>query len=716
MKKNLLRGIFCLVSLTIVFLVNAQSPTAPAQSFNIFLKNGAKLVTNETEGPIALGGDLEVAGNYQVNIHNNGTFTAGNIPIGLLVGGKLTLTSGSLQVNNGRYVKIGNCAASNVKVWYRDNNNAASNIYVTTASGSYASTPNININSNCLSWGSPEVSASNKPICDANTASLIDFNAAFTSFQANSLSLSSCSTTGVDLTNPNGNVHGTTITSVLTGGQLKINLGSGTNVLNCTGAELNSVTNGITFNTQPDASHVLVINVNASGSFTWNVWNQAGIGSSNASYIIYNFYNCTSLNIAGNSTIEGTVFAPLADITKTVNQSNIEGQVIGLSFYQSGGEVHYYPFTPSVTGCSPSCTTPATPTVSITQPTCATATGTITVTAPTGAGYTYSIDGTTYQSSTVFSGINAGSYNVTAKSGTCVSIATTAVVNAQPTAPSTPVVSITQPTCSVATGTITVTSPTGAGYTYSIDGTTYQSGVTFSNVASGTYTVYVKNAGGCITSLANTIINAAPSAPAAPAVSITQPTCSVATGTITVTSPTGAGYTYSIDGTTYQSSVTFTNVATGNYTVYVKNAGGCSNTASATINAQPVTPTVASITGSNTVCIGGTTALTDVTAGGVWSTSDATIATIDNTGIVAGVAAGSVTITYTVSNACGTAFKTLLMSVTDCSVNGGGSGGLESKSLGDAVAKRMYNKAVNNQLGAVDYGKLPSPQVQTGNI
>ncbi|MFX9097341.1 choice-of-anchor A family protein, partial [Acinetobacter baumannii] len=77
------------------------------QGFNIFLKNGAKLVTNETEGPIALGGDLEVAGNYQVNIHNNGTFTAGNIPIGLLIGGKVILTSGSLQVNSGRYVKIG---------------------------------------------------------------------------------------------------------------------------------------------------------------------------------------------------------------------------------------------------------------------------------------------------------------------------------------------------------------------------------------------------------------------------------------------------------------------------------------------------------------------------------------------------------------------------------------------------------------------------------
>ena len=41
---------------------------------------------------------------------------------------------------------------------------------------------------------------------------------------------------------------------------------------------------------------------------------------------------------------------------------------------------------------------PAAPTASVTvQPTCAIPTGTIVVTAPTGAGLTYSIDGITYQ-------------------------------------------------------------------------------------------------------------------------------------------------------------------------------------------------------------------------------------------------------------------------------------------------------------------------------
>ena len=63
----------------------------------------------------------------------------------------------------------------------------------------------------------------------------------------------------------------------------------------------------------------------------------------------------------------------------------------------------------------------------------------------------------------------------------------------------------------------------------------------------------MKDAAGCISAATQVTINGAPGAPAAPTASATlQPTCAVPTGTITVTAPTGAGLTYSIDGTTYQ--------------------------------------------------------------------------------------------------------------------------------------------------------------------
>jgi uncharacterized membrane protein len=55
-------------------------------------------------------------------------------------------------------------------------------------------------------------------------------------------------------------------------------------------------------------------------------------------------------------------------------------------------------------------------------------------------------------------------------------------------------------------------------------------------------------------------------------------------GTVTVTSPIGSEYTYSVNGTTFQPSVNFFNLAAGNYVVTTKTTAGCSDTAQVTIN------------------------------------------------------------------------------------------------------------------------------------
>jgi hypothetical protein len=177
-------------------------------------------------------------------------------------------------------------------------------------------------------------------------------------------------------------------------------------------------------------------------------------------------------------------------------------------------------------------------------------------------------------------------------------------INAQPLTPAAPTASvIAQPTCAVSTGTITVTAPIGAGYTYSVDGTNYQSGTTFSGLATGSYNMTVKNSDGCISAATALTINAQPLTPAAPTASVTvQPTCGVSTGTITVTAPIGAGYTYSVDGTNYESGTTFSGLVTGSYNVTVKNSDGCiSLSTPLTINTQPATPIV-SILAVNPMC------------------------------------------------------------------------------------------------------------------
>jgi len=68
-----------------------------------------------------------------------------------------------------------------------------------------------------------------------------------------------------------------------------------------------------------------------------------------------------------------------------------------------------------------------------------------------------------------------------------------------------------------------------------------------------------------------------------PVATVTHTTSGMTQGTITVTSPIGSGYLYSIGGTP-QASTNFFNLAAGSYTLTVKNANNCSGTIPLTIN------------------------------------------------------------------------------------------------------------------------------------
>ena len=106
------------------------------------------------------------------------------------------------------------------------------------------------------------------------------------------------------------------------------------------------------------------------------------------------------------------------------------------------------------------------PTVTATpvDPTCADPSGgSITVTAPLGGEYSYSIDGTNFQASPVFNNLGDGTYTITVRSnaaGSCEGT-TDVTINAPagaPTVTATPV----DPTCADPSGgSITVTSPLG---------------------------------------------------------------------------------------------------------------------------------------------------------------------------------------------------------------------------------------------------------------
>ncbi|TRW24284.1 T9SS type B sorting domain-containing protein [Flavobacterium zepuense] len=248
---------------------------------------------------------------------------------------------------------------------------------------------------------------------------------------------------------------------------------------------------------------------------------------------------------------------------------------------------------------------PVIATTTVTQPDCDTPTGSIIITAPIGTGLTYSIDGTTFQSGTTFANLSQGNYTVIIQGvAGCTSQSLPVTINAAPLAPAVAVTTVTQPTCTVTSGTINVSSPTGTGITYSINGTDFQTETTFANLAAGQYTLTVQNAGGCTSQSAPVTINAIPVAPAIASIDVTQPTCTSSIAKIVVTSPIGNGFTYSIDGTTFQANPTFTNLSEGNYTVTVQNIAGCfSETLPVTINAIPVAPAVPAYTVAHPTCV-----------------------------------------------------------------------------------------------------------------
>ena len=166
----------------------------------------------------------------------------------------------------------------------------------------------------------------------------------------------------------------------------------------------------------------------------------------------------------------------------------------------------------------------------------------------------------------------------------------------------------------------------------------------------------------------------------------------------------GATYTWS-DGQTIKDRAF---LHAGNYSVQVIDSVGCTKSVSQTIVEPIVLP---AITGVNIICVDSTTTLHHVTPGGVWAINNTAIATINSsTGLLTGVGAGTAIVTYKINNSlCGTAYyyPNVQLCGPGGGVGGGGAGGLESKSLGDAVAKRIFNNAINSLQGPVDYAKLP---------
>ncbi len=293
--------------------------------------------------------------------------------------------------------------------------------------------------------------------------------------------------------------------------------------------------------------------------------------------------------------------------------------------------------------------------------------GTATVTVTNGtAPYTYSWNTVPVQTTASATNLTAGTYTVVVyDADSC--FATDSVTVTQPATPlSASISNIVDVLCfGDATGSVTATANGGtAPYQYSIDSITYQAGGTFNGLAAGVYSLFVRDANGCDTTLSFTI-NQPDSALTVAISSSSDIQCAGQTnGTATVLASGGtAPYSYLWNTVPPQNTATINGLAAGTYTVTVDDVNGC-GPVTATVTIDEPLPITANASATPILCPGDSTTVTMTGSGGT-GTLVFTFNGITQTGngIFNGIPAGLYNWSVTDSLGCGPV--TGVLTITD---------------------------------------------------
>jgi CHU_C Type IX secretion signal domain len=289
--------------------------------------------------------------------------------------------------------------------------------------------------------------------------------------------------------------------------------------------------------------------------------------------------------------------------------------VIGTSFVSGGLATGNYTvtFTPSGTSCNAPVTTTITvnpspnPNTTQTGTICGTAgnyAGTVTLGVDAGFNYTWSAGVSGAGNSVTVT--TPGIYTVTVSNGSGCSTAKTFNVVANPNP--TPTIQGPSTLCNVSAATLSVTPSGFSTYSWTTNGIASGNSATLGITGPGLYALTVSSAAGCIGTATKTIIASTGLNPQLVGNQFICKTNGVGSTTLSLSNGPFATYNWlNSNNVSISQTATATIANSGNYTVTVSDAQGCTGAVSVTIN-EFTAPTVA-ISGGLEVCPGQTTTL-----------------------------------------------------------------------------------------------------------
>lgn len=185
-------------------------------------------------------------------------------------------------------------------------------------------------------------------------------------------------------------------------------------------------------------------------------------------------------------------------------------------------------------------------------------------------------------------------------------------------------------------------------------------GPVVTGVTVGTDTVYYSVTNSCGTAVAKKLITVTDVPVVAPITGVNHTVCVGATITLADATPGG---TWGVsNGSATVTGGIVTGMAVGNVDINYTVTNTCGSTSvTQTVNVITI-PAPGAIGGRDSVCIDQMTTLFNTVGGGTWTTSNNN-ALIDATGVVVGNFVGLDTITYTVTNQCGTGSATVVVTI-----------------------------------------------------